>query len=301
MKIIFLFIDGVGLGGQSTSNPFYGKQFPGFSAVCGHEFFTGSTSTVNSQQHIFRHIDAQLGVDGLPQSGTGQASLFSGKNAAKAIGKHFGPFPHSGIKHLLKKESLFQKAQRMGKKCHFINAYPDIFFRKASNRNRWSCTTLMTKSADLPLNTAEEVKKGEAVTAELTQEAWRDHLDIKVPAISPETAAERVIKKSQGFDLVLHEYYLSDKAGHSQNGEQAASVLYTYDRFLSFLIENKEPTTTIVLSSDHGNVEDLSTKTHTFNKVPLFAGGPVAQSFASAESILDVTPCILTSLANANQ
>lgn len=296
MEVIFLFIDGVGLGGQSPANPFYGTQLAGFSAVCGHQYFTCSADAVNRERHLFKHIDARLGVDGLPQSGTGQASLFSGENAAKAIGKHFGPFPHSGIKHLLKEESLFQKAQRMGKSCHFINAYPDIFFRKASNRNRWSCTTLMTKNANLPLNTTEEVKKGEAVTAELTQEAWRDHLDIKVPVIRPETAAERLIKKSQGFDLILHEYYLSDKAGHSQNARQAASVLSTYDRFLMYLIENKKPTTTVILSSDHGNVEDLSTKTHTFNKVPLYANGPAAQSFASAESILDVTPGILASL-----
>src|SRR5699024_8806138 len=132
------------------------------------------------------------------------------------IDRHFGPFPHSGIKYLLEEESIFLKAQQRGKKCTFINAYPDIFFQKARQRNRWSCTTLMTKSAGIGLNTAEDIKRGCALTAELTQQAWRDQLHIKVPIISPEDAADRLIEQSVHADLLLHEYYLTDKAGHSQ-------------------------------------------------------------------------------------
>jgi phosphopentomutase len=92
---------------------------------------------------------------------------------------------------------------------------------------------------------------------------------------------------------LLHEYYLTDKAGHSQELHRAAGFLNTYDRFLWHLIRNKSGDTTIVLSSDHGNVEDLSVKTHTLNAVPLFVYGPEAQKFIGAERISDVTPAIL--------
>lgn len=293
MAVIFLFIDGVGLGEESSSNPFTRQQYPGFSAMAGDQSFSRDAREVNEINHLFKRINATLGVEGLPQSGTGQAALFSGENAPKEIGKHFGPFPHSGIKHLLTEQSLFLKAQKIGKSCTFMNAYPDIFFEKAKKKQRWTCTTLMTKSANIKLNTAEDVKEGKALTAELTQEAWRKQLGIDVGEISPEAAADRLLKQSNKYDLLLHEYYLTDKAGHSKDLERAADFLQVYDRFLQHLINHKQRNMTVVLSSDHGNVEDLSKKTHTFNEVPLFVYGPGADLFQKAKSITDVTPSII--------
>ncbi len=95
----------------------------------------------------------------MPQSGTGQTTLFTGENASQVIGKHLGPYPHSGIKHLLQEQSIFQAVQQSGKKPYFMNAYPPIFFELSEKRNRWSCTTLMTKSANITLNSTEEVLK----------------------------------------------------------------------------------------------------------------------------------------------
>lgn len=296
MGVIFLFIDGVGLGEDDDHNPFTQNDYEAFTCMTGGRPFTRSAASFVNENHLFKPIDATLDVEGLPQSGTGQTALFSGVNAPKAIGKHYGPFPHSGIKHLLREQSIFHKAQRQGKSCHFINAYPDIFFEKSRRRNRWSCTTLMTKSAGLPLNTVQTVKDEKAITAGITQQGWREKLNIDIPGISPRQAAVRLLKKSDFYDLLLYEYYLTDKAGHSQNPGKAGGVISTYDLFLSELIDNKKPDDTIVLSSDHGNAEDLSVKTHTLNKVPLFVLGPGATAFTGAESILDITPAILKTM-----
>jgi hypothetical protein len=293
MCTVFLFVDGLGLGRENEANPFHKNTYRGFSAMSGEQPFSKEARQLSDENHVFKSVDARLGVEGLPQSGTGQTALFTGENAAKEIGKHFGPFPHSGIKHFIKEQCLFIMAQRLGKNCQFLNAYPDIFFEKARKKNRWSCTTLMAKSADLSLNTAEEVKRGKALTAEITQKAWREQLNIDVPEISPEQAADRLLKQSECFDLLLHEYYLTDKAGHSREMEKAEHFLQTYDRFLWQLIQNKPPNLTVVLCSDHGNIEDLSIKTHTLHKVPLFAYGPGAQHFLKASSIMDVTPGII--------
>jgi hypothetical protein len=293
MSLIFLFIDGVGLGDENDHNPFMQQSYEAFTNMADGQPFTSKAGMVTGEKHLFKSIDATLNVEGLPQSGTGQTALFSGENAPKVIGKHFGPFPHSGIKHLLREQSLFIKAHRQGKSCHFINAYPDIFFKKSQKRNRWSCTTLMTKSAGLSLNGSETVRQQNALTAGLTQKGWRDHLNIDIPVIEPAEAARRLLKQSRHYDLLLHEYYLTDKAGHSQDESKASSILTTYDHFLQILIEEKDPGYTLVLSSDHGNVEDLSTKTHTLNRVPLFVYGPGARSFEKAQSITDVTPAIL--------
>ncbi len=298
MYVVFLFIDGVGLGTETEVNPFYKNNYRGFSAMAGEQPFSKKANELSEENHVFKSVDARLGVEGLPQSGTGQTALLTGKNAAKEIGKHFGPFPHSGIKHFIEEDSLFTKAQEIGKSCQFLNAYPDIFFEKARKRDRWSCTTLMAKSADVSLNTTEEVKRGKALTAEITQQAWREQLHIDVPEISPEQAADRLLNQSEDFDLLLHEYYLTDKAGHSREMKKAENFLQIYDRFLWQLIQSKPPNLTIVLCSDHGNIEDLSIKTHTLHEVPLFAYGPGAQYFATASSIMDVTPGIIEVLKN---
>jgi 2,3-bisphosphoglycerate-independent phosphoglycerate mutase len=181
----------------------------------------------------------------------------------------------------------------MDMRCHFINAYPDIFFKKSLERKRWSSTTLMTKSAGLPLNSVQEVKEEKALTAGILQKGWREQLNIDVPEITPKKAAIRLINQLVNYDLILFEYYLTDKAGHSKDMELANRYLEIYDRFLWHLIENKGENTTIDLSSDHGNVEDLTVKTHTLNEVPLFAHGPGSRHFEDATSIMDVTPAIL--------
>jgi len=292
LAVIFIFIDGVGLGDASSKNPFYVDTYESFQILSG-ENFNNNGKPILSKKHIFKSIDANLGVDGLPQSGTGQTTLFTGENASKVIGKHFGPYPHTGIKYLLKEQSLFHAVKEMGKKPYFINAYPPIFFEYAKRRNRWSCTTLMTQSADLTLNSTEEVLNEEALTAEIVQNAWRERLNIDLPKIDATEAAQRLLNVVPNYDLVMYEYYLTDKAGHNQKIEDAQTVLKTLDEFLLHIIREKRSEDVLVITSDHGNLEDLSTKTHTRNEVPLFVMGEGAEVLEKIESLVGVKEGIL--------
>jgi hypothetical protein len=293
VAVIFIFIDGVGLGEAAGQNPFTQNKYASFEILSGEQFHKNAEPVLN-KHHLFKPIDANLGVKGLPQSGTGQTALFTGRNAAKEIGKHFGPFPHSGIKPFLKKESVFHKAIELGKKPYFLNAYPPIFFEHAQKRNRWSCTTLMTQSAGLRLNSTREVLNEQALTAEIVQNAWREKLHIDIPKITPTDAAKRLLNVVPDYDLVLYEYYLTDKAGHSQKAAKATQVLKPLDEFLLYLIKHKKNSDTLVISSDHGNLEDLSTKTHTRNNVPLFVMGESAGAFKNAKSLMDVKDGIIS-------
>jgi hypothetical protein len=298
MPVIFIFIDGIGIGEVNTSNPFYKNGWKSIDYLTDGQSLTNASKSVYRDDLYYKAVDANLGVDGFPQSGTGQTTLFTGVNASKVLGKHFGPFPHSGIKPLLKNESLFLKANKAGKSTHFINAYPEIFFERSSKTNRWSCTTLMTRSAGQRLNTLSDVLSGDAITAEIMQHAWRDMLGLDVPEILPETAAERLLKSSSKYDLVMYEYYLTDKAGHAKDPEMAKRVFSVFDRFLYHLITNKSSDTHLVISSDHGNMEDLSVKTHTRNPVPLFISGSGSGKIKKAQSIMDVPSIILDLLQN---
>lgn len=292
MAVCFLFVDGVGVGPKSEFNPLASPDLKSFSFFTGKDGLHDNCEERDEESTLFKKLDANLDVEGLPQSGTGQAALFTGKNTSKVVGRHFGPFPHSKIKPLLKKRSLFHSAKEMGKNPHFLNAYPEIFFRKSAKRDRWSCTTFMVRSAGVRLNRLEDVLEGKAVTAEIIQSAWRSKLRLDVPEIEAEEASGRMLNALDQYDLVLFEYYLTDKAGHEQDREMADGVLNILDRFIVEILANLDKKHTLVLCSDHGNIEDLSIKTHTRNPVPLFVKGNT-KPFRNAASILDVTPGVL--------
>lgn len=292
MAVIFIFIDGVGIGNEGKENPFLIDSYESFQILSGENFFKNAKG-VRSSNQLYKAIDANLDVEGLPQSGTGQTTLFSGENASKVIGKHFGPFPHSGIKHLLKEQSVFQSVKEAGKKPYFMNAYPPIFFEHANRRNRWSCTTLMTKSAEMHLNSTDDILEEKALTAEIVQNAWREKLDINIPKITATDAAKRLLNVVPNHDLVLYEYYLTDKAGHNQSFEDAERVLQPLDEFLFHIIKHKRSGDVLVITSDHGNLEDLSVKTHTRNEVPLFVMGEGIEHFNDVESLVGVKDGIL--------
>jgi len=294
VSLIFVFIDGIGLGEKSPDNPFCeADRYPAFLQLAGGTAMTRYAKPYYHEKELFLHTDACLGVEGLPQSGTGQATLLSGINASRILGRHFGPYPHSKIRYLLEEHSLFRQVSDIGRSFYFMNAFPEIFFERAMARNRWSCCTLMTRSAGQQLNSVADIKKGRAITAGLRQDYWRANLNLDVPEISEQEAAERTLRVAEEKDLVLAEYYLTDKAGHNQYPEYAHEMLTRIDRFLMTILEQKKDSMTLLVTSDHGNLEDLSTKTHTFNKVPLFINGPMVSFFTEVKSIIDITPAIV--------
>lgn len=295
MALIFFFVDGVGLGKQGKVNPFSNYPYRSLQRLSEADFLDETAQPVSKDGLVFKGLDACLDVEGLPQSGTGQTALFTGINASQYLGRHFGPFPHSGIKPFLKKESVFHKCMESGLRPAFLNAYPPIFFERSEARNRWSCTTLMVQSAGLQLRSTEDVKQGRAITAEFFGDYWREKLGIALPKRKGEDIAEIITELAEENDLILFEYYLTDKAGHDRDPGFAHEVLHRLDQVL-FPLLDKLGRHTFVLSSDHGNLENLSTKTHTRNPVPLFVCGPLAHHFFQAASILDVSHSILSAL-----
>jgi bisphosphoglycerate-independent phosphoglycerate mutase (AlkP superfamily) len=52
--------------------------------------------------------------------------------------------------------------------------------------------------------------------------------------------------------------------------------------------------TTVILTSDHGNIEDLSIRTHTLNNVPtVIWGRKKEQVAAKIKNLTDITPAII--------
>ena len=86
--------------------------------------------------------------------------------------------------------------------------------------------------------------------------------------------------------------------GHAQDREAARSVLRNLARMIRRVLASLDLTsTTIILTSDHGNIEDLSTRSHTLNPVPTIIWGAGSQQVANRiSSLADITPAIVSLL-----
>ncbi|MES3630470.1 MAG: hypothetical protein PPP56_09930 [Longimonas sp.] len=299
-RVLFLFVDGIGLGPDEPSNPLVNVG-PHWARLAQNASWTCDTPPVDRANHLFRGLDATLHVDGLPQSGTGQASLFSGINCAKRAGRHFGPFPHSSSKPVLASHSLFQRVQPhlAPDDCAFANAYPPVFFERRAARDRWTVTTLCSKQANVRLRSTSDLRAGHALSADIVGSAWLEKLNIAIPQLSPAQAGRQLYTLMQQHRLTLYEYYETDKAGHGRSTLSPATILSRLDALVGGILESFSPQRDLLLlCSDHGNLEVPTQKPHTRNPVPFVAYGCGAQAFQSATSLIDVTPALCTLLTS---
>jgi 2,3-bisphosphoglycerate-independent phosphoglycerate mutase len=80
----------------------------------------------------------------------------------------------------------------------------------------------------------------------------------------------------------MFEYWASDYAGHKQDMDSAVQQLEVFDGVLEGLIKLWDTDEDLILvTSDHGNMEDLSTRRHTDAKVPGLVIGKKHKSFAA--------------------
>lgn len=119
---------------------------------------------------------------------------------------------------------------------------------------------------------------------------------IDAPIFTPEQAGQHLAGISRAHDLVLFESFLPDLIGHRRQMEEAKGMLALLDRFLGSLWTSVAPETTVLLCSDHGNLEDLRRGCHTINPVPLLVKGPGAAQFAGARSLIDVAQPLMALL-----
>ena len=283
MRAVFLFIDGVGAREPAADNPVNPEVCP---ALC---------------RLIDRHskpIDACLGVEGLPQSATGQATMFTGVNCAKAMGRHCEGFPGPSLRRIIEDNNLFLQLKRRGLRVKFADAYLVDSAEELAVRRYKSVTTVMALTAPDTITTADDLMQDRALMQDLTRETIQDRYpDIRV--VTPQAAADHLFALAMENDFTLYEFFQTDVSGHSMDYSRACAVLRTYDRFLSALARMTEAAgITLLMTSDHGNIENMSDRGHTRNPVPFIAFGPKSEDIlSSVESLADVTPAIISAFS----
>ena len=299
MRVVLIFIDGLGLGPDDARvNPCLRE---GLRLLACCEDGNGAVSTDDGGFLI--PTEATLGVEGLPQSATGQTTLFTGINGSKRLGRHLQGYPNEMLRSILRDHSILKQVKDRGLRAAFINAYRPLFFQlKEKTRWRLSTTTVATLSAGLPFFRVEDIGLRRSIYHDFTNESLIAR-GFDVPRFSAEEAGRVLGDASRDFDFLLYEYFMTDRAGHSQNMERAYGVLEGLGRFLAAFLEEVDLTETlVVLTSDHGNVEDLSVKTHTRNRVMTRLWGRGAEEVKDRiRSLEDVTPAILYMLASNNR
>ncbi len=303
MQILFIFLDGVGLGNNDPAvNPLAGANLPHLEALLdGSKLVADSHKSsdnhgkwlVHTTQATLLALDACLGVEGAPQSASGQATLLTGKNVAKLLGAHDGPKPNPRVMEILQQATLFSWLRERNLEAKLLNAYPPRYFESINNGHRLpGVIALSARYAGMHINDQNDLARGEAISADFTAQGWREHLGLSdTPVINLRQAGERLSSLTDGSKLSLFEYWLSDVVGHHQDMQAASQLLEQFDEVLGSLVEAwMDRPGVILITSDHGNLEDMSTRHHTRNDVPLVLIGTQSSREEFIDELFQVSP-----------
>ncbi|MFN2511078.1 MAG: alkaline phosphatase family protein [Pyrinomonadaceae bacterium] len=292
MSVLLFFIDGLGIGSRGKSNPLDGLKDAAPLAVFKNE----TPTRPDVLEGVLAPTDARLGIEGRPQSASGQTTILTGVNAPALLGYHKQGFPNKALLAIIREHSLFLKLQNAGVgPITFANAYTKRFF---DDRPRWvSATTAAVEAAGLPFRTIDDLRSGRAVYQDFTNRMLIERGE-DITLRTANEAAEVLASIASESRFTLYEYFITDKLGHSQDMEGAKTVLQNLALFIRQLLARVDlKRTSVILTSDHGNIEELSSRNHTLNEVPTIVWGANRERIASRiKSLADITPAIVESL-----
>jgi 2,3-bisphosphoglycerate-independent phosphoglycerate mutase len=272
MHVLFIFLDGVGLGAEDPRiNPMAQVEMPFLQNLLGGNKLLAKSAPYVGKRATLLPLDAGLGVSGLPQSATGQAVLLTGINVPKEIGEHYGPKPNPAVAKYLLNGNLFSQLVRSQKTAALLNAYPPRYFHGVDSGKRlYSAIPMAVTSAGIKLFNKDDYYAGRALSADFVGNGWREMLGYPdAPVYNPGEAGKKLAELAKQYDFSLFEYWASDYAGHKQDMNWAVEQFKVFDEVLAGLCSQwKDEDGLILITSDHGNVEDLSTRRHTDAKVP---------------------------------
>ncbi len=284
LKTLMVFVDGLGMGEKNSEfNPLY-------SGVC---------PTLVRLVEGAKPIDAGLGVSGLPQSATGQASLLTGENAAQLMGRHMEGYPNHALRAFVRTHNVFDQFKVRGYSSTFANAYYLEGYSERERKRRRSVTTVAAFQAFGAFRDTKEMEAGRAVYQDLTRHMLRER-GYQGPLVEPEEAGAHLLAVAEDHDFTLFEYFQTDQVAHRGDWAKVQEVLQKLDAFLEVAVRHAEKENHLfLLTSDHGNIEEFRSKSHTQNPVPFVVQGRESEEIEhSVESLVDVVPALLRCYPN---
>ncbi len=293
--IFYVFLDGIGYGGNSRdTNPFarYSRSiFQPLGGIAPSEF-----------RIHYLETDANMGVPGLPQSATGQTALWTGFLAPKILGRHLSGFPSFTLKKIISKHSMVKVLNQNGVTTDLLNCYTPAFYKRLGEYPKQiSASTLVQMASDRPLKSLDDLRNGKGLYMDITHEFLKkinfDNIDEDDPILTfrdPYKLGYSIPTLFKSYGVCLYEYFLTDKIGHDQNWLMAEKAIGDLENFLTGFLDGMNPDIdTLIVTSDHGNLEDLTSSTHTMNPVPTLIAGKWKQELKEKiNQLADIPPAI---------
>jgi phosphopentomutase len=287
-SVILIFVDGVGIGQRVAANPFH-ESVP--RDLLTH--FDDELGNDLPYDGVVLRTDPRLGIEGRPQSASGQTTILTGVNAPQVLGYHKQGFPNETLRKVIATHSIFRQLKEFGIGPNiFANTYTPQFFTATP---RWkSATTVAVEAAGMSFMRLPDLLGEKSLFHDFT-----NRLLIKrgynLPEFSPSRAGQILASLAERHRFVLYEHFLTDKIGHDRDLEAAKTHLPQLAAFVKSCLEAVDlEDVTIMLTSDHGNIEDLSVRNHTLNDVPTLIWGRGLDFAASTiRDLADITPTII--------
>lgn len=291
------FLDGVGLGDSDLGrNPFLSAKMPCLHGLFGDGWYLRRDQSITVESASFIPTDANLGLPGRPQSATGQATILTGRNVPQLIGEHYGPKPNPAVADIISQGTLFSEVVVNGGTAALITPYPQGYFDAVQSGKRLlSAVPLAATQAGLSLMSAEDLRQGLAVSPDFTGQGWRDHLGYAdVPVLTVADAGKRIAQIAGGYEFSFFEHWPSDQTGHRGTLEEAVSHLEAIDAVIGGMLEAwNSQRGLLIITSDHGNIEEKDHRQHTRNPVPTILFGLDHAKYAGRiRSLVDIAQVV---------
>lgn len=301
-RVLLIFLDGIGLGDDDPAvNPFAAAHTPTLDALAGGHRWLRGTPRADTGRALFIPTDPRLGVPGRPQSATGQAAILTGRNVPAEVGEHYGPRPNAAVRAIVNADNLFKRVVAAGGAAALINAYPPRFHALINSGKRLpSSIQQAALAAGLRLFTEDDIYAGTAMSPDWTGEGWRSELGYAdTPVYTQAEAGAMLARLAMQRDVTFFSNWITDVIGHRGPFERGVAMLELFDGVMAGLLDVwDDDAGLIVVTSDHGNMEDLSTRKHTENDVPTVVVGAERHVFAAGmRDLSGITPGILRVLA----
>jgi hypothetical protein len=288
-RVLQIFLDGFGLGEDSSAvNPLVE-----YDMTLGWPWVIAGQLRRSQPPFHLIPTDACLGVQGTPQSATGQTSLLSGTNAARLLGRHLHAFPNPPLREVLATHGIFARCRERGLSATFANGYSRAYWERHAEpktRLRHSATTLSVLAGGFPFRTEEDYHAGQALFHDITNFTLRKKYP-ELIEITPQNAAARLVAISNRHDYTLFEYFLSDRLGHLGKNAPLDRPLRDLDNFVREVVAGLDPmSTTLLVTSDHGNLEHTGVRGHTQHSVPTLVYGCFPEAWLA--EIRDLTDIV---------
>ena len=259
----------------------YTSIFSGQSAVREHGLMRGLglkdrlLEQIVSRDNLFRRFDRCCLANAIFPAHV----AFLGNSYAQTLVPHF---LREAIEGRLKFDGNPVAFKGPGK-----NGFAELFTLAEINQNIF---VYAAREAGVRLRTWDDVRRGEALTSSMTHEL-ESRFDMSffdqapLPARSPEEGRRRgnpCRGLAADHEFTFYKYQIADLVSHTGRIELARDVFAVIERFVGSVLKGAEVSTTVIVTSDHGHLEQLaSSRGHPKSKVPTWYFGPEPERCAA--------------------